>query len=365
MKEELKSVYIHIPFCKTICSYCDFCKVFYNDNWVEKYLDCLKIEIEDNYNNEPLESIYIGGGTPSALSKKHLNDLFEIVNLLNRESVIEFTFECNLNDITKELLEILHENKVNRLSIGIQSFNPEKLKYMGRNHTWEEAEEKIKLCRNEGFHNINIDFIYGFSFEEEKMLKKDLKQILSLKPEHISTYSLMVEKGTLLTINRFDKRANDELDAQMYEMICDTLELKKYNHYEISNFALKGKESIHNLRYWKNLEYYGFGLSASGYIDKIRYTNTKSLTKYFKFEFDGEKDLLSKQDIMDNHMMLGLRLTKGINKSEFENIYKIKMEEAYPINPLLKNKDLIEKKGNIFINPDKLYIMNEILLKMI
>ena len=363
MKEK-KAVYIHIPFCKTICSYCDFCKVFYNESWVRKYLECLKVEIEDNYNNEPLESIYIGGGTPSSLSSKSLNDLFEILNLLNKDQVREFTFECNLNDINKELLEILKKNQVNRLSIGIESFHNEKLKYMGRSHTFEEAKEKINLCRSLGFTNINIDFIYGFAFETIKTLKQDLKQILSLNPDHISTYSLMIEEGTLLKIRNIE-RANDEEDALMYECICKTLEKKKYNHYEVSNFARKGKESIHNLRYWKNQEYFGFGLSASGYIDKIRYTNTKSLTKYLRQDYSGEKDLLSPRDIMDNHMMLGLRLTNGINIKEFENVYKIKMETAYPIKPLVKNGDLIIKKGNIFINPDKLYIMNEILLKMI
>ncbi len=363
MREE-KAAYIHIPFCKTICSYCDFCKVFYNENWVKKYLECLKLEIEDNYNGEPLTSIYIGGGTPSSLNPKYLTSLFEIINMLNTQSVKEFTFECNLNDINRELLELLKSNGVNRLSIGIQSFHSEKLKYMGRNHTFLDAQNKINLCRSLGFHNINIDFIYGFSFETPKLLKKDLNQILALEPDHISTYSLIIEEGTILKVRNFE-RANDEQDANLYEIICKRLKKKKYIHYEISNFAKKGKESLHNLRYWKNLEYYGFGLAASGYLDKIRYTNTKSLTKYLKQEYSGEKELLSPRDIMDNHMMLGLRLTKGISIKEFESTYKIKLENAYPIKPLVKNGDLIIKKGNIFINPDKLYIMNEILLKMI
>lgn len=364
MNLESKSVYIHIPFCKTICSYCDFCKVFYNESWVRKYLECLKIEIEDNYNKEAITSIYIGGGTPSSLSLKALQELFEIIKIFNKKELKEFTFECNLNDITKELLSILKEGGVNRLSIGIESFHPEKLKFMGRNHTFLEAKEKINLCRTLGFNNINIDFIYGFAFENQKTLKQDIHQMLALEPDHISTYSLMIEEGTLLQIRNFE-RANEDEDALMYETICKILAKKKYNHYEVSNFALKGCESIHNLRYWKNLEYYGFGLSASGYIDKIRYTNTKSLTKYLKQVYSGEKELLSPRDIMDNHMMLGLRLTKGINIEEFERIYKMKLENAYPIKPLLKNGDLMIKKGNIFINPDKLYIMNEILLKMI
>ena len=364
MKEKLSAAYIHIPFCKTICSYCDFCKFFYNESWVKKYLDCLKLEIEDTYTNEPLETIYIGGGTPSVLPIKYIEYLFQIVKLLNTTYVSEFTFECNLNDITEELLAVLKRNGVNRLSIGIQSFHPEKLKYMGRFHTFLEAQEKIALCRSQGFQNINIDFMYGFAFEDKKIVKEDLKKIISLKPDHISTYSLMIEEGTLLKINRFE-RATEDVDAELYETICKILKKHKFIHYEISNFALLKKESIHNLRYWQNKEYYGFGLSASGYLDKIRYTNTKSFTNYIKENYRKEEEFLSPRDIMDTHVMLGLRLIKGINIKEFEDIYKIKMENAFPIKPLLKNGDLMIKKGNIFINPDKLYIMNEILLKMI
>ncbi len=364
MKDDCKAVYIHIPFCKTICSYCDFCKTFYHETWVKKYLECLKNEMEDIYTNEEIESIYIGGGTPSCLPIKYLNRLFTILKIFNTKKLKEFTFECNLNDINEELLKALKENGVNRLSIGIESFDAEKLKYMGRSHMYEEAEEKIALCRSLGFNNINIDFIYGFAFETIKNLKKDLMLMLKLNPDHISTYSLMIEDNTLLKINNHES-ATEEEDALMYQTICKILEKKKYIHYEVSNFALKNKESTHNLRYWQNKEYFGFGLSASGYIDKIRYTNTKSLTKYLKNEYTGEKELLTNQDIRDNHLMLGFRLTNGINLEEFERIYKVKMEDVYPTKPLVKNGDLMIKKGNIFINPDKLYIMNEILIKMI
>lgn len=362
--ENSKGVYIHIPFCKTICSYCDFCKVFYNERWVRQYLDCLQEEIDDIYMNEDIDTIYIGGGTPSALSIKCLEHLFEIIKTFKTSNLKEFTFECNLNDISEELLNILKHNGVNRLSVGIESFHKEKLKYMGREHTFLEAQEKITLCRNLGFNNINVDFIYGFAFENIKIMSEDLKQILKLKPDHISTYSLMIEDNTLLKINNFN-RVDDDTDALMYQTICKILKKKQFEHYEVSNFSLKGKESVHNLRYWKNQEYYGFGLSASGYIDKIRYTNTKSLTKYLNGEYSGEKEILTSQDVMDNHLMLGFRLTKGINIEEFEKIYQVKMDSVYPIKPLLKNGDLITKKGNIFINPDKLYLMNEILIKMI
>ncbi len=364
MNLESKSVYIHIPFCKTICSYCDFCKVFYNEKWVYVYLRCLKEEIEDVYNNEEIKTIYIGGGTPSVLPLKYLEKLFAILKIFNTKNLQEFTFECNVKDLSKEMLEILRKNKVNRLSIGIESFQNDKLKLMGRSHTFEETQEKIKWARELGFNNINVDFIYGFAFENKKTIKKDLKQILSLKPTHISTYSLMVEEGTLLFLNKIE-RMNEDEDADAYAFICKFLKRWGYTHYEVSNFAKKGFESLHNLCYWQNQEYFGFGLSASGYLDKVRYTNTRSLTKYLKGEYNGEKELLTKKDIMDNHLMLGFRLTNGFNIKEFENLYGVKLEETYPIKPLLKNGDLMIKKGNIFINPDKLYIMNEILLKMI
>lgn len=359
-----KGVYIHIPFCKTICSYCDFCKVFYNEKWISKYLECLKDEIDDIYMNEEVDTIYIGGGTPSSLSIKHLERLFEIIKAFNMPNLKEFTFECNLNDISQEMLSVLKSNGVNRLSIGIQSFNPEKLKYMGRDHTLTEALEKIALCREMGFTNINVDFIYGFSFETIKMLEQDLKMILKLKPDHISTYSLMIEDNTLLKINDYG-RVDEDVDALMYKMICKILKKNHFNHYEVSNFALLDHESIHNMRYWQNKEYYGFGLSASGYIDKIRYTNTLSLTKYLSGEYSGEKSILTEQDIMDNHLMLGFRLTNGFSIEEFNKTYNKILEDIYPIKPLVKNGDLVIKKGNIFINPDKLYIMNEILIKMI
>ena len=360
----MTSVYIHIPFCKSICSYCDFCKMFYYQKWSTKYLIKLKEEILDLYNGEEVRSIYIGGGTPSALKTKELEFLMDTIKVFNRSVTCEFTFECNLEDITKELLEILKQNKVTRLSIGIQSFNEENLKILGRNHSFDDAKEKMALIREFGFKNVNLDLIYAIPNETMKILKDDIKKFLKLEPDHISTYSLMIEPNTLLWINGI-RPIKEDKDEEMYHYICKTLEKKGFTHYEVSNFAKEGKESIHNLTYWNNEEYYGFGLSASGYIDQIRYTNTKNLTKYLEGEYKGAEEILSKQDIMDNEMMLGLRKLKGIQKEEFEKKYQVKMEDVYPIKPLLKNGDLEEKRGYIFIPKNKIYVMNEILLKMI
>ncbi|MCI8575033.1 MAG: radical SAM family heme chaperone HemW [Bacilli bacterium] len=360
----MKSVYIHIPFCKSICSYCDFCKMFYNPKWAHEYLVALKEEIEDQYMGEEVNTLYIGGGTPSCLSEKNLNYLFKIISLLNLKEDCEFTFECNLNDINESLLKILKSGGVNRLSIGIESFNEQKLVLMGREHTFESAKDKIALARKLGFQNINIDLIYGLPNETKKILKKDLKQIMKLKPEHISTYSLILSEHTLLHVNKMEP-INEDLDAKFYKIIGKKLKRKKYHHYEVSNFSKKGYESKHNLGYWNNLEYYGFGLSASGYIDSIRYTNTLNLNKYLHREFDGQKELMTPTDVLDNEIMLGLRKLEGINLAEFEKKYGVSLEETYPVTPLLKKKELMKKKGYIYINPDKLYVMNEILMKLI
>lgn len=358
------AIYIHIPFCKTICSYCDFCKLFYDEGWSKKYLKSLYQEVKDRYAGEDISTIYIGGGTPSSLSEREIEYLLKITKLFHQKETVEFTFECNLNDITKEKLKLLKSYGVNRLSIGVQSFQENILDFLGRHHTYQEAKNAINLARNEGFDNINLDLIYAIPFQTLKDLKKDLELFIKLKPDHISTYSLMIEPHTLLSANKITP-ISSETDYKMYEFINKYLKKHHYTHYEVSNFAKTNKEAKHNLKYWNNQEYYGFGLSASGYIENIRYTNTKSLTKYLNGDYKGTQEILSKQDKMENEIMLGFRKMKGISKSEFLEKYNIPIEEAFPIKPLLKNKDLAEKNGFIYIPKEKIYIMNEILLKMI
>jgi len=358
------ALYIHIPFCKTICSYCDFCKVLHHEEWINNYLDCLDNEIRNYYMGEEIKTIYIGGGTPSSLNSLQLRKLFRILKQFNNTSVEEFTFECNLNDITSELLDILVDNGVNRLSIGIESFNTEKLEFMNRKHTFLDAKEKMELCRSKGITNINLDLIYAIPNETLSVLKNDLKLLLKLKPTHISTYSLILEKNTLADIKKA-QAIDEDLEYSMYEYICKKLKSKKFKHYEVSNFALEGYESKHNLTYWDNEEYYGFGLNASGFLENVRYENTRNLNKYLNDDVDRKQTILSKHDFMDNELMLGLRKLKGVNLKIFKEKYGVDLESVYPIKPLLKNKELIYKNGYIFINPSKLYLMNEILLKLI
>lgn len=359
-----KGVYIHIPFCKTICSYCDFCKVLYKKEWIAAYLKKLNNEIKDMYMDDEIDTIYIGGGTPSALSPKELEALFKIITRFNLTDNFEFTFECNLNDIDENLLKLLKENRVNRISIGIETFNSKIQKLINRKHDFKAALEKINLCRNYGFDNINLDLIYGFKDQTLGDLKKDLKLFMKLNPDHISTYSLILEDNTILKYEQYEN-CSEELDLNMYNYICKFLKKNHFEHYEISNFAKKTFRSKHNLKYWNNEEYYGFGLGASGYVEGIRYNNTRSLKEYIENSEFSQKELLTPQDIMDNELMLGFRKMEGINLDEFKNKFGIDMELAYPIKPLLKNKDLVLKDNYVKINPEKIYVMNEILIKLI
>lgn len=360
----MESVYIHIPFCKSICSYCDFCKMYYNGSFVTQYLNALIKEIQDKYMGEEIKTLYIGGGTPSALTIKDLNYLFDIIKKFNLSSDLEFTFECNLNDINEELLTLLKNNGVNRLSIGIESFNENKLKFMERSHTYEEAMEAMKLARNLGFDNINVDFIYGIPGESIKDMKKDLDMILKLNPDHVSTYSLIIEDNTKIG-SAGVLPIPEELDASMYEYICDMLDSKKYEHYEVSNFAKDGKKSKHNLKYWNNEEYYGFGLGASGYIHGVRYDNTRSLTKYINGEYVKSEEMLSKEDKMYYELMLGFRKMEGINLKEFYRKYEINMQEAFNLKDVLNEEELIVDGEYIYINPADIYVMDEILIKFL
>ena len=360
----MESVYIHIPFCKSICSYCDFCKMLYHGPWVIPYLNALVEEIKDKYDGEEIKTMYIGGGTPSSLEMKDLKYLFEIINHFNLAPDLEFTFECNLNDINEELLEFLKENRVNRLSIGGESLNPKKLAFMERNADFKDAKMKMKLMRKMGFDNINVDFMYGIPKESIKDMKKDLDKILKLNPDHISTYSLIVEDNTKVGISGV-LPIPEELDASMYEYICEKLELKNYEHYEVSNFALKGKKSKHNLNYWDNKEYYGFGLGASGYIHGVRYENTRSLTNYLKGEFLLKEEVLSKEDKMYNELMLGFRKMEGINLKEFFRKYEVNMQEVFDLKEVLEEEELIVDGEYIYVNPEYIYVMNEILIKIL
>lgn len=358
----VKSAYIHIPFCNNICSYCDFCKLLYNKNFVKKYLDALEKEITNNYKNEILDTIYVGGGTPSSLSVSELNKLFSIIKIFKLSKEYEFTFEVNIEDITEEKLEILKENKVNRLSIGIESFNDKYLKYLGRNYTSDIINEKVELAKKY-FDNINVDLMYALKNESLDDLEEDIDKILKLDIKHISCYSLIIEKNTKLYIDN-TKYISDDLDSDMYDLIDKKLE-NKYHRYEVSNYSITSYESRHNLTYWKNNEYYGFGLGAAGYIDNIRYTNTRNLSKYISGSYERQEEVLTKEDKIKYEFILGLRLTSGINKDNFNKKYGININEIEIIKELINKGLLIDDKINIYVPKKYFYVLNDILVNFV
>lgn len=360
----IKSAYIHIPFCDTICSYCDFCKFIKNSEWVDKYLNSLKQEINSKYKKEKLDTIYIGGGSPSCLSIKELNRLFNTLDVLNKSKDIEFTFECNIENIEEDKLKLLYENGVNRLSIGIQTFNDKYLNFLNRKHNREDIKEKINLAKRIGFKNINIDLIYGLPNQTLEELSNDIDEFLKLDITHISTYSLIIEPNTKIYIDNY-KNIDEELDYDMYKLICDKLKNNGYKHYEISNFSKENYESKHNLTYWNNNEYYGFGLGASGYIDNIRYDNTRSFNKYINGEYVKESHKLDVNEIIENEFILGFRKINGINKKIFKVKYNKDIKSIEAVNKLLESNKLLEKEKNIYINPEKIYVSNDILIEFI
>ena len=355
----VKSAYIHIPFCKKICSYCDFCKFIYNKSWISNYLESLENEININYKKEVLDTIYIGGGTPSSLDINELNRLFEIVSILKKSDNYEFTIEFNVEDITEKKLLLCKKYGVNRISIGVESFLKNELDFLGRNN--DNTIDKIKLAKKY-FDNINIDLIYALPNQTLEDLEKNLDILLELDVSHISCYSLIIEEHTLLN-NMKIKNIDEDLDFEMYMLI--NKKLNKYNHYEISNYAKEGYESKHNLTYWNNEEYYGFGASASSYLGNIRRTNSKNILNYMNKIYKYEEEVLTKKDKISLELILGFRKIKGINIKEFKKKYNEEIIDQYNIKDLLDEGKLEIKDDYIFISNKYIYVENEILINFI
>ena len=309
-------VYIHIPFCKTICSYCDFCKMHYNEKFVSSYLLHLEKEIHTRYKGEPVNSIYIGGGTPSSLTVNELDHLLSILTIFNLTDNYEYTIECNIENIDIDKLNIFKSYGINRLSIGVESFDKDNITILSRHHDEDMVFDNIYLAKKY-FNNINIDLIYGVSPNLDKV-KNDISKFLMLDIPHISCYSLILEEHTKLWIDK-QKYIPEDLDKEMFDYINDTLTKNGYIHYEISNYAKEGYESIHNKNYWLNGKYYGFGLSAVSFLDRHRISNTKNLTKYLDDNYIEEDNYESNLVSKENDLILGLRLIEGIDIDKYNN----------------------------------------------
>lgn len=356
----IKYCYIHIPFCSKICSYCDFCKMLNYDKFIDSYLDALEEEIKTIYKGDTLDTIYIGGGTPSSLNINQLKRLFEILKIFKKSKNIEFTIEGNFESTDIDKLKLYKEYGVNRLSFGIETINNKYLSYLNRSLDLSEVEEVLANSRRLGFNNINVDLMYALKDESIKDLEIDLDYILSLDVEHISTYSLIIEDHTILGINN-EENISTDLDDDMYKLICSKLKDNNYIHYEISNFCKEGYESRHNNSYWANENYYGFGLGASSYIENRRTTNTRSLNHYKEKKYPKEIEYLDNDSMMEYEVILNLRRNIGIDLNLFKQKYNKELKDVYNYNKLLDLGLLKLDNNHLYIPEDKWYISNYIL----
>lgn len=330
--------------------------MYYNDLFFNTYYEKLlkEVDIYQDYLNNTFKTIYIGGGSPSSIGINNLEKILKVLDL-KKEEDYEFTVELMPLDITEELLLLLKKYHVNRISIGVETVNPKYQKLIKRIVKKEVLTDKINLAKKY-FDNINLDLICAFKDETLEEVDEDINYLLSFDVEHISTYSLILENNTYLKYVNYQE-IDDSLSSQMYFYIKEKLEKYGYNHYEISNYA-KEKPSRHNLVYWNNEEYLGLGLSASGYIENIRYTNTRNLDKY---PFVKEEEYLNNKDKMTYFMILGLRKIEGISIKKFKELFNKDIYEVYDIKDLLNKNYLILKDDNLSINPKYLYVSNSIL----
>ncbi len=359
---DIMSIYIHIPFCNSICTYCDFCKILYDRKYINDYLDNLEKEIKMRYNGEIVNTIFIGGGTPSSLNDSELIRLMNIIKVFKLSKEYEFTIECNVESITESKLEIMKKYGVNRISIGVESFDDNVIKLLGRNHTKNDVYKKIKIVKKY-FDNINIDLIYA-AYDDINILKSDINCFLELDIPHISTYSLIIEDNTILKIKDMES-IDEDTDYEMYKYIENILEKNNYIHYEISNYAKDGYQSKHNLVYWNNEEYYGFGLSSTSYINNERITNTRNLRNYLNGEYSGTIIYEDKNIRMENEVMLGFRKLDGIDLEVFKNKFNVSLEDIYNVNDLINAGYLVKENNHIRIKKEYMYISNEIIVRVL
>lgn len=338
--------------------------MFYKQKWVEQYLTKLEEEIFNKYKNEKINTLYIGGGTPSCLELPSLEKLLKILSNIKLQDKGEYTIEFNPEDLVEEKIKLISKYNINRVSIGVQTFNSRHLKTLNRKTDYEFLAKGIELLNKYGIDNISLDLMYGFNGQTKDELKDDLIKFTSLKIKHISTYSLILESNTSLFINDY-KEIDPDLESDFYFMIINFLEEKGFNQYELSNFSKKGYESKHNLIYWNNENYYGFGLSAASYIEDERIVNTSSINSYFEGKTVREVEKLNRDDIIKYHLMLGFRKTKGININEFEKKYNINILSINNIEKLVEEGRLKISEGYIYIPREYLYLSNDILVELI
>ena len=370
------ALYVHIPFCKQKCMYCDFPSYSGKEKYMDIYVDALNKEILEKAKKYTIRSIFVGGGTPSYLDEKELKSLLVTLNKLKFKENIEFTIECNPGTLTKEKLIIMKDHNVNRLSIGLQSTNNSLLKDIGRIHTYEIFKNNFLLARELGFENINVDLMFGLPNQSLEEWKNTLLEIIKLNPEHISAYSLIIEEGTcfykLYESNKLNL-PDEETERRMYTVTREILSKNNYNQYEISNYSKKNRECFHNKIYWKCEDYLGVGVSASSFMNNVRFKNIDNIEEYIKNinenkSIEEEVHKNSLEDSMEEFVFMGLRMINGINICEFEERFNRSIYDVYAevIKKHIDEELLANEKGNIYLTPKGIelsnYVMSDFIL---
>lgn len=337
----VKSAYIHIPFCKSKCHYCSFVS-FNKLNLLEDYLSALEKEIKTYYRGEDLDTLYFGGGTPSILQVK---DFDRLIKLFVFSNDAEITTELNPETLNYDYLKSLYDIGINRISIGCQSFDDNILKIINRRHDASQVVNAVMNAQKAGFKNISLDFIYGLPNQTNQMFIEDLKKGVNLGVEHISLYGLSIEEGCYFSKFPPQNLPNEDMQAQMYLSAVKYLTSCGFEHYEISNFSKPDYNSKHNMNYWNNEEYYGFGVAAHGYIDNVRYGNSESIEDYIvnpnKYNIERVE---TQKDKLEEEIFLGLRRIKGIDVNFINSKYNINFEDKYSrIIKKYTNLNLLQK----------------------
>ena len=336
MQKKPTSAYVHIPFCTQICYYCDFSKVFIKNQPVDSYLEHLLEEFQ-SYDIQKLRTLYIGGGTPTALSAPQLEVLLKgLTKNLDLSVLEELTIEANPGDLDADKIAVLKNSAVNRVSLGVQTFDDKMLKKIGRSHFEKDIYENIDRLKLAGFDNISIDLIYALPGQTMEQVKENVAKAIRLDIPHMSLYSLILENHTVF-MNRMRRGKlplpKEELEAEMFEYIITELERAGFEHYEISNFSKPSFESRHNLMYWDNAEYYGIGAGASGYVNGVRYKNHGPIRHYLSAVEEGNaritEEHLSKKEQMEEEMFLGLRKKSGVSIVRFEEKFGRSFDGLY------------------------------------
>ena len=350
-------LYVHIPFCKKKCFYCDFVSIEYLEEIVNNYLKALQAE-SLKYKNEKVDTVYIGGGTPSVLSIVQLEKLISIIKTnFNISNIQEFTIELNPESTTKEKLEFLYKSNISRISFGLQSIFDDNLNILGRLHNYEKFKNAYYCAKEIGFININIDLIYGIPNQTLQNWTDTLKEVINLDSQHISLYPLTVETNTLFYKKNVEP--NTDLQAKMYNLACKILKENNFKHYEISNWAKEKKYSKHNKLYWQNQEYIGLGTGAASYYKRYRYKNNTNVLKYIENLFNNKNIVIEKEYITDElykkeNIMLGLRLSEGVDIEYFKDKRDI-------LNKYVMDKMLVIINNKVKFTEQALFVSNTII----